>query len=279
MSAIVRTLWYIESRFREDLSLDDLAAATGLSRFYLSRLFPMATGQTISGYLRGRRLTEAARALAAGAPDILEVAIDAGYNSHEAFTRAFRDQFGMTPDAVRRNGTIDTLDIVEALRMEAQANITLAPPRIEPHGPLRIAGIRRHHENAGSATIPDQWQTFAPHISGLHGLVGTSTYGVVSGFSEDAPGYDYLTGVEVRADADLPPELEAVTLPAHTWAKFTHPGHVSTISATCAAVYGDWSQKLAFRAVGGFAFLEFYGPDFDPRAGFGTMEIWVGVDG
>jgi AraC family transcriptional regulator len=52
-------------------------------------------------YARGRRLSEAARALAAGAPNILEVALAAGYGSHEAFTRAFRRQFGVPPEALR----------------------------------------------------------------------------------------------------------------------------------------------------------------------------------
>ena len=52
-------------------------------------------------YARARRLTEAARVLAKGAPDILNVALEADYGSHEAFTRAFRDHFGMTPEAVR----------------------------------------------------------------------------------------------------------------------------------------------------------------------------------
>lgn len=96
MSTIAKMLWVLESRFNEPLSLQDLAQATGRSPTYLSRIFPMATGYSITGYLRARRLTEAARSLAAGAPDILAVALDAGYGSHEAFTRAFRSQFGIT---------------------------------------------------------------------------------------------------------------------------------------------------------------------------------------
>lgn len=52
-------------------------------------------------YVRERRLTEAARTSANGAPDILNVALNAGCNSHEAFTRAFRDHFGITPEALR----------------------------------------------------------------------------------------------------------------------------------------------------------------------------------
>jgi len=52
-------------------------------------------------YVRVRRLSEAARALVGGAPEILTVALDSGNGSHEAFTRAFRDQFGVTPASVR----------------------------------------------------------------------------------------------------------------------------------------------------------------------------------
>ena len=99
MSAIAKTVWFIETRFRDnELSLDDMATHAGVSRSHLSRIFPIVTGWQLSAYLRGRRLTEAARELANGAPDILDVALDVGYGSHEAFTRAFRDQFGLTPD-------------------------------------------------------------------------------------------------------------------------------------------------------------------------------------
>ncbi|MBN9348705.1 MAG: helix-turn-helix transcriptional regulator, partial [Devosia sp.] len=80
MSAIAKTIWVIESRIGMPVTLDELAAHAGVSRFHLSRIFPLATGYSISGYLRGRRLSVAARQLAGGAPDILEVALDAGFS-------------------------------------------------------------------------------------------------------------------------------------------------------------------------------------------------------
>src|SRR5688572_21748632 len=96
VNTIGQILWLIESRFRSDLLLDDLAVETNLSRFQVSRLFSLETGTTLTSFVRGRRLSEAAKALADGAPDIISVALDAGYSSHEAFTRAFRAQFGVT---------------------------------------------------------------------------------------------------------------------------------------------------------------------------------------
>src|ERR1700755_981628 len=145
MSAVLKTVWFIETRFRDnELSLETMAEHAGVSRSHLRRIFPVATGVPISNYLRGRRLTEAARELAEGAPDILGVALDVGYGSHEAFTRAFREQFGLTPDDVRRERSLDKLDLVEPLRMDCAEKVPLAPPVVEDRPALRIAGLASH---------------------------------------------------------------------------------------------------------------------------------------
>src|SRR6202043_2123705 len=113
MNPAQRALWYIESHLAEELTLDEIAGVAGISRFHLVRAFAVATGFSAMRYVRARRLSEAARALAGGAPDILNLALDADYGSHEAFTRAFRDHFGVTPEAVRSSACLDHLKLVE----------------------------------------------------------------------------------------------------------------------------------------------------------------------
>ena len=66
MSIVSKMLWVLESRSREPVGLDDLADVTGLSKSYLSRTFALVTGYSVTGYLRARRLSEAARLLADG---------------------------------------------------------------------------------------------------------------------------------------------------------------------------------------------------------------------
>ena len=68
-----KALWFIESHLAEALSLDEVAGIAGVSRFHLVRAFAAATGLPVMRYVRARRLTEAARALAGGAPDILSL--------------------------------------------------------------------------------------------------------------------------------------------------------------------------------------------------------------
>ena len=131
MHPVGKALWFIETRLADDISLAEIACFAGVSRYHLLRAFGVATGQSVMRHVRGRRLTEAARHLAAGAPDILTVALDAGYGSHEAFTRAFRDQFGLTPEAVRAQRHLDNITLVEPIRMDESLIIELEPPRFE----------------------------------------------------------------------------------------------------------------------------------------------------
>lgn len=61
---VSRTLWRIESNLADAPSLGDLASAENVSPFHLSRAFTLVTGQPVIGYVRARRLSEAARQLA-----------------------------------------------------------------------------------------------------------------------------------------------------------------------------------------------------------------------
>jgi AraC family transcriptional regulator len=140
MESVQKALWLLESRFRGEVSLDELSVVAGISRCHFAHVFARATGQSAMRYMRGRRLSEAARVLANGGPDILTVALDFGYGSHEAFTRAFRDQFGVTPESVRAQHRLDNVNLVEAIKMDDPIT-TLAPPRIEQSRLLLIAGL------------------------------------------------------------------------------------------------------------------------------------------
>src|SRR5947199_6725052 len=149
MNPAQKALWFIESHLASALTLDEVAAIAGVSRFHIVRAFASATGWSVMRYVRARRLSEAARALANGAPDILNVALDADYGSHEAFTRAFRDHFGMTPETVRAATCLDHLKLQEPIVMVSTVLEHLAPPRFETGKPLLVAGVgeRYNHDN------------------------------------------------------------------------------------------------------------------------------------
>jgi AraC family transcriptional regulator len=280
MDAVKKALWYIESHSGDPLTLGDVAEASGLSRFHLSRVFPAVTGHSVFTYLRGRRLTEAARALVDGAPDILSVALDAGYGSHEAFTRAFRDFLGLTPEEVRAGRSLENLPLLEAIRMSDLPVIELAPPTFREIGTMLIAGIRQYYTYEERGGIPLQWQRLTPHFGHIPNGVGTSAYGVCTSAPDDRNGFDYTCGVEVGSLDELPEGFAGMRLPARRYAVFWHGDHISTIGSTCAAIFAEWLPKSGMKAAeGSLMMVEHYDQRFDPRTGNGGAEIWVPVQG
>src|SRR6059058_2880162 len=219
MNPAQKALWFIESHLAGELSLDEIAGIAGISRFHMVRAFAAATGLSVMRYVRARRLSEAARALANGAPDILHVALDADYSSHEAFTRAFRDHFGTTPEAVRAATCLDRLKLQEPIVMNSTALDHLKAPRFETSKPLLIAGIseRCTHENGG-AGIPNQWQRFNQKVDDIPDRIGKVAYGVCC--NGDDSGFDYIAGVEVADFSDLPREFARVRIPEQKYAVF-----------------------------------------------------------
>lgn len=92
----------VEERLDDDISLDDLAAAAGLSRAHFARAFRRTTGQTPYAYLRERRLARAKDLLAGSTHRIAEIAAMTGFVSQSHLGRVFRNATGTTPAEYRR---------------------------------------------------------------------------------------------------------------------------------------------------------------------------------
>ena len=279
MQAIGKALWFIESHFGEPVTLEDVVEASGLSRFHLSRTFAAVVGQPVVAYMRGRRLTEAARQLADGAPDILQVALAAGYGSHEAFTRAFRDQFGLTPDEARTRRSLAGLQLVEPTRMPDKPAAVVSPDRFIKTGTMLFAGLRKYFRFDDRGGIPNIWQAFGPMIGTIPGEVPGKAYGLnlAPADEKDDSGFDYFAAVQARSLDELPEGLSGVRIAGREWAAFGHAGHVSGIGATCGAA-GEWlAQSGRAPKSGPMQMIEYYPPSFDGRTGMGGCEVWVPV--
>jgi len=275
MNLMGKALWFIETHLAEEISLEDIAAAGDVSRFHMARAFGLATGRPVMRHVRGRRLTEAARALSRGAPDILGVALDAGYGSHEAFTRAFREQFGVTPEAARARGDLNNLELVEPITMTETSSVELEEPRRETGAAMLIAGLRERYSVDNVAGIPMQWQRFRTFIDSIPGRVGRATYGVCCDFGEPSE-FDYVTGVAVSRLDDMPAEFSSVRLAAEEYLVFRHRGHVSGIGGTWRAIMEGWLPASGPRMAEAPCF-ERVGEEFNPETGTGGIEIWIPV--
>jgi AraC family transcriptional regulator len=275
MNPAQKALWFIERHLANELTLDEIAGVGEVSRYHMVRAFAAATGLSVMRYVRARRLSEAARALANGAPDILQLALEADYGSHEAFTRAFRDYFGVTPEMVRSSARLDHIKLQEPVLMDSTIIANLGAPRFATAKPLLVAGIGERYSSENGAGIPGQWQRFHQSVANIPARIGKVAYGVCCN-GDDAGNFDYIAGVEVSDFSDLPREFSTVRIPEQRYAVFTHGDHISSIRRTINTIWNHWLPASGFKAADAPNF-ERYDQNFDPITGNGGLEIWLPV--
>ena len=277
MTVATKALWVIERNLAEPLTLDRIAEACGVSRFHLAHAFGASTGRSVMQYVRCRRLSEAAAALAAGRPDILDLALEFGYGSHEAFSRAFRNEFGATPEGVRRAASLEGLTMTEPMKIAESGGAAIEPPRYVAAPPMLLIGLTGRHGLGKTEGIAGQWQRFmAEFYGGIPHRTASIPVGVSMNFDDDG-NFDYLCAAEVAKFAETPKGLAALRIPAQGYAVFTHREHMASVGATYAAIWNRWFPSQPRRPAEG-PILERHLPSFDPGTGLGGVEIWIPVE-
>jgi AraC family transcriptional regulator len=107
---------YIKDNINKPLNREVLAAVAGFSVPHFHRIFTAQKGENISAYIRRIRLERAGWKLRMGAVDITEVALAAGYDSHAAFGKAFKQQFGYSPSDFRELACWEATRVIKSNR-------------------------------------------------------------------------------------------------------------------------------------------------------------------
>ncbi len=111
---LFKVLDYIDDNLDRSLGLEELASVAHFSSFHFHRIFRGMTGETLGGYIRRRRLEEAASRLTNGEVSVTDIALDFGFENSESFSRAFKSHFGVSPSQFRLTG--ETLLTKQSLR-------------------------------------------------------------------------------------------------------------------------------------------------------------------
>ena len=232
MSVTNRALWVIERNLDRNLSLGDLAAACGVSPWHLSHAFTERVGRPITGYMRSRRLSFAAEALAAGAPDILDLALASGYNSHEAFSRAFKVLLGVTPESVRHRRTTVDLPLVAAIDMTTAEERTLPMPELRMTDAMSFVGVFERLALDTTHLIPSLWRLFMASCAHVEGKVESIPVGIIGPIDGDGC-FDYGCAVQVGgsvaaagADDAAQPACPAIRLVPAQRTRVHHQEHL-----------------------------------------------------
>ncbi|RXZ51798.1 AraC family transcriptional regulator [Agromyces binzhouensis] len=285
IGALNRLVEVVEEHLAGEIDLGGVASDVGTTEYHLRRMFSSLAGMPLSEYIRRRRMTVAASDVLEGR-DLLDVAVRFGYGSTEAFTRAFRAVHGVGPGDVRRDGGPLRSQPQLRFRLTIEGNTTM-DTRIVDRPAFRLVGHAARvplihdgpnpHIQAHIASLP-------PEEHGrLKALGDTDPTGLLQVSDDVDPDYaegselTYLHGVAVSEGTDSPEGLDAIEVPAGTWAVFRTSGpYPAALQATWAATAADWFPSNPWRLRPGpsmVAVLE-RAEDFSTA----TTELWLPVE-
>ncbi|QDP42172.1 AraC family transcriptional regulator [Radiobacillus deserti] len=269
---INNVLDYIEEHLDEELDYKTLAQLAYSSEYHFSRIFSSITGVPLSEYIRRRRLTRAAFELQNGSR-VTDVALKYGYDSVDAFTRAFKLTHGITPSIAKKGGislkAFPKLSLQLSIKGDTEMEYRIEQLDYE----LRIVGIKKPVQTSRAfKTIPTLWNTAKkdgllqqlkdmawenPKCT-LESILGVC--GKEAAILDDE--FDYLMGV--RYDSNPPNGMETMILPPTTWAVFPN------IVDAWRRLYTEWVPTSGYELANLPCIECYYGPGHKPR-----HELWV----
>ncbi|CAA0082469.1 Right origin-binding protein [BD1-7 clade bacterium] len=248
----------IENHLDGDIQALPLAKELHISPWHFQRLFKSLTGDTLGNYIRGRRLTQAALLLRETPAGILEIALDVGFHSHEALTRAFKSHFGQTPKQFRANSDCASLQQKPQLNPELLSHRwhdMQLEPTIEQRPARHLAGIATQIPSpflsnaAYCHLLEPAWWQLLQHCPQLPVTQADTFYGLTlspSGTYTETE-VTYLTAVAVPEDFELPPGMTSHSIPAQTVAVFDIDiVEADTVNKTMDIIYGYWLPSAPY---------------------------------
>lgn len=237
---ITKVLDYIDHHFDDELSLAQLSAIAGISKYHFHRLFTAVNGLSLHQYIRWLKLKRAANQLLFEKnKSILDIALDAGFESHEAFTRAFKLICGESPSDFRQKSKWLSWDSIPYLGRKEEG--MKMKPIVKDFPGVRLAVIEHRGD---PQTIPQSIEKLVDWARA--NKLGKPKAGEIFCIAYDNPKitdpekFRYDIGRVVSEKMELSGNVIEKILPSGRVAVARHEGSHDTIEQTANAMYHDW---------------------------------------
>lgn len=275
---------YIEDNLNSTIEIDEIAKVAFTSRYHFQRMFHALTGFTLAEYIRNRRLTLAGEELSTKNAKVIDIAIKYGYESPDAFAKAFQRLHGVTPSKVKKGNVglkaFPKLSFQISIKGEFEMDY-----RIVEKDKFKVFGVdflTTTVNNALYKEIPEFcdkiWED-GTHLR-INEFLGYPRmhmlHGIHYDFKEDGS-RRYMMGWEA-SEADIPKEYETLDVSAHTWIVFESKGVMPenlAIQYVWKRIYSEWFPSSGFEQVEGPC-MEKYFWDDDKYEKY-TCEVWIPV--
>jgi AraC family transcriptional regulator len=276
---------YIEDNLSGDLDYKTAAEKACCSLFHFQRMFMVIIGVTPAGYARRRRLTLAARDLTSADDKVIDLALKYGYDSPDAFSRAFRNVHGVTPQAARAPGVKLTAYPRISFNIELKGGSDMDYRIIEKPA-FEIIGRSRKFSTANGKNfikIPQFWQEYmkTDEYKTLMDLTGGKPGPVTGGgclgvcFGGEETNWDpFSYGICIEKPVKKSPvKFESIPVPAASWAVFDCT--LDNLQDVTKKIFSEWFPSTGYEHDNAPE-LEVYLPE-DPRSKVMQCQIWIPV--
>lgn len=278
-----RALAYIEENLAGDIDFQQVERLALCSEYHFRRMFSFLAGISLSEHIRRRRLTLAAFDLLHSDARVIDVAVQYGYGSADAFSRAFAALHGVSPSAARAAGqalkAFPRLTFQITIQGASEMNYRIVDKEgfaivgLMRRVPLIYQGVNPH--------ITAMWQSLnEERIGTLKGLSNVEPYGLISAsthFSDGRPDggeLDHWIGVATTQPA--PDGLARLEVPSGTWAVFEAVGPFpATLQNVWGRIYSEWFPSSGYESISGPEILWNEGKDMESPTF--RSEIWIPV--
>jgi len=283
VESLQRAIDYMEEHLLETISMEMIAKEANASVFHFQRTFAILTDINVGEYIRRRRLTLAAQELSNTCSKIIDIALKYGYDTPEAFTKAFRRQHGITPSQARNySGKLKSYN-----RLMIQVSLKGADPMnykiVEREG-FQVVGVKRELSCVNGENlieIPKMWndvhedgtndQLIELNNGQIKGVVGVC---VDKSSNQSGPLIDYWIAAEYSGET--PDGFMHLEIPASKWVVFeVHGAMPDAIQKTWKQIYSEWFPSNQYKPAG-TPELEVYSAG-DPWSPDYYSEIWIPI--
>jgi AraC family transcriptional regulator len=262
---IAQCVAYIENNIADKIILDDLAEETGVSKYYLHRIFKSLTGEPIMEYVQSRKLTSSINELITTNMKIIDIALEYGFDHEQSYIRAFKKKFGYTPLKVRRDQI--SIKIKEKINLDqvfSVDNSVIYQPFYIFKQKFFIVGnkykiLRRSGEN-----IANNYGRvfFHNHRDKIMNPVNPEIYFGYTNWSGYNDGYIYyVPSLQVPDLALIPEGMIGICIPAHKYVVFRFVGFFRPeeikgrqVGRLLVHLYRKWITNSGYKSADTFRF-------------------------
>jgi len=278
---------HVARHLDEALDLGALAGLACMSPFHFHRVFRGMVGETPVELIRRLRLERSAWQLHNTSLSVTEIAFNAGFETHEAFTRAFRGAFGEPPSGFRQRG-VRRIELAAAcgVHFDDRGHVPKFIPRHSGGGNMDVQITTMPEQRVGAIRHLGPYNQIAEAfgrlgaIAGPAGLLDTPQAAMLALYHDDpeATPPDQLrsdAAVVVPDTSSLPADLVEQRLPAGRYAKTLHVGAYEQLGDVWARFLGEWLPSSGQRIGDGPSYERYLNnPTNTPREQLRT-EIYV----